>query len=1120
MLTKDITNFDLEFHSILAQGIINASQMLTTASLSKKELLSHPVIKSSLNCISSTKFEQFKFWFFSLSKGEYEELSVKAKTLKLTPDNLINKSAQNIFTPEETKSKGAIFTPSWLSSYITKKALRYWRQFNNGKGEPELAGDFSCGPGIFLYHLFNNLTEKTKIIGVDSCPEYVALARLHTISYDKRKSISIDCFDSLIDNYNLFSNVSNESSYILHDFDIVIGNPPYIRSQLLDPSYSKLLKQFYPEITNGNFDMTVLFILQTIQALKTGGVASIIVSSKFMSSKYGAFICKMLSEEVRILDIVDFGDGQVFTGKTTYTAILTFVKLPPADSFSLHQFPPGLKWDMEGSHLADARKIEIPADRLKSHPWTFTTGMHDKIFNLMQHADLPNLTDIFPKVLQGVRTGANNLFVIENSLLEEYGLEEELLLPFISGENIKAGRIIKPTHSLIWPYKYSSETKKTVLIPEELMKNKYIATWDYFQKHKNELIERNVDNTDKWYSFSRVQNLNLSRSRKILVKEMMPASQFAADIKGEFIFSSGYGLICTDSMPDLELKMWAAVLSTPTIEFQLRFLSTQLHSGWFRLLKQHLNRLKLPNFSINQRENAKELARKINNDPLNLLLWDNLDKVVAEAFNLTSDMRTKIIDYLTPIHAISCPVKKENVLDKEILSISTNIDQEETAYPELTDEQRSLYYPVELMQYNKTHRQRFDLGKLVTFTKNKKDTPIHRWYNYTQGYSDDLVKILLNEFNANSSSLVYDPFLGSGTTLLTCRSVGINSLGSDVSPLMTWLAQLKVTKWDTNKLLSMIELIENAEITDHESYGDLLFLKFLNKAFSPEILTQIVGWKNYINQLELDSVYKDFLFLGLISILEEISKIRKHGSHYRFLDNTDSVGLKKLNIKVINDFANIRPILLNKLHLMIDDVHKVNFPDPLAKSRIFNIDSRVSIPTHEKIDYVITSPPYLNRNNYLTQQKAELSILGLLKNEAQFKSIVESSLRSHVEGRFNKYPESVIPEVNDIIKKIVLTDNNNAKIPHMVAGYFDDLSATLLNLSKMMRKNGKMAFVVGNVRWGGVVIPVDHLLSLIAEKVGFTTEKTLVTRFKGNSPQQMKRHGKIPVRESIVILHY
>jgi hypothetical protein len=99
-----------------------------------------------------------------------------------------------------------------------------------------------------------------------------------------------------------------------------------------------------------------------------------------------------------------------------------------------------------------------------------------------------------------------------------------------------------------------------------------------------------------------------------------------------------------------------------------------------------------------------------------------------------------------------------------------------------------------------------------------------------------------------------------------------------------------------------------------------------------------------------------------------------------------------------------------------------------------------------------------------------------------------------------------------------LSENNNPKIPHMIAGYFEDLDATIKELYRIMKKGAKAFFVVGNTRWGGIVVPVDHLLSKIAERNGFVIEKILVTRLKGNSPQQMAKYGKIPVRESVVVM--
>jgi len=85
-----------------------------------------------------------------------------------------------------------------------------------------------------------------------------------------------------------------------------------------------------------------------------------------------------------------------------------------------------------------------------------------------------------------------------------------------------------------------------------------------------------------------------------------------------------------------------------------------------------------------------------------------------------------------------------------------------------------------------------------------------------------------------------------------------------------------------------------------------------------------------------------------------------------------------------------------------------------------------------------------------------------------------------VEGELSPIAKSSIPEVQAIVDRIHLTENNNAKIPHMVCGYFEDLQNTLSTLRQSLSPGARLAFVVGNCRWGGVVVPVDHLLTMIA----------------------------------------
>ena len=298
------------------------------------------------------------------------------------------------------------------------------------------------------------------------------------------------------------------------------------------------------------------------------------------------------------------------------------------------------------------------------------------------------------------------------------------------------------------------------------------------------------------------------------------------------------------------------------------------------------------------------------------------------------------------------------------------------------------------------------------------------------------------------------------------------------------------------------------------SEKSLIFTEYFEKAYSEKILDKLLILSSSIEQIS-DPEIRDFHTMGLLSILEDVSKIRKHGSHYRFLDNSSSVGLQKLNIQVVDENSNIKEILLAKLQSMYEDIRAVG-GKPAGSVKVLNQSSLATFIDAMSVDFIVTSPPYLNRNNYIAQQKAELDILGLIKNKLEYKELVKSTFRSHTDSNLSSGCFSSFEEVNTIIKNIELMEGNNPKIPHMICGYFDDIKASLIECHRVLKKKGRASFVVGNTRWGGVVVPIDYMFAKIAEDYGFYVDSIFVTRMKGNSPQQMKQYGKIPVRESIV----
>jgi methylase of polypeptide subunit release factors len=1083
--------------TLLSDYLSNISSLLI---LDSKEIV------HALSILPDNQLIDFITWFHNCPKEELQAIVKQIQSYLSDPVFLFNMLGTQLFDEEELNQHGAIFTPNWLAFELTQKTLQYWKQLNPEKESPKLVGDLSCGPGAFLFYLSNLLTNTSHIIGVDRNIELACLARLMLIC---RPNCLIESKDTLLDiqkQSSLFSSASNIPSF---DYDILVGNPPYIRSQTLPSMYTIQLKQLYPTFTRGNFDLVVLFLAHTLEALAHGGVGGLIVSNKFMSSRYGASICRRLAEQARILEIVNFGDGQVFSNRTTYTCTITFAKLPKSKSFFVTSFPHGLDWHGDNAHSKLAQKTELPSSRLLSHPWNLANESKNEIVKLMHEPGLPSILDIFRNICQGVRTGANQIFLINQEAAAH--IEPELLQPHVNGQNIRRGYILPSDYYLLHPYRFNMNGLIEV-IPPDILERDFPGAWAYLLCHREALTERKLNPELQWYSYSRTQNLAIQHYPKILVKEMMPRAEFAADPYGEFATSAGYALVARPEMTSQELEFWAAILSTPIMEFQLRMISTQLHSGWFRLLGHHLKKIKLPVLQGQDYNYANKLVDNLRQDTDNDIAWNQLDNLVAKSFKLTSEMQEEIRIFLHQAHTASISTSINQT--QQNVNIETNRD---TSYSELSDEQRQLYIPVELSQFNQFHRYREDLRQLVTFVPNK-TTPIHRWYDYTQGYSSLLIKKLVEELGIKKTETVYDPFVGSGTTLLTCRTIGVPAFGLEISPFMAWVASLKINPWNSQALRNVLDTVKKAQ-PKPKSPEKLLFFEYLQRAYSPAVLEQLVGWRDWICNLKCEPEHRDFLMLALVSIIEEVSYIRKHGSHYRYLnkDEDESVGLKKLNIPLISQDADIKPIFVIQIEKMINDINMLPFSSPFASCRVLVGDARQQLESIETADAVITSPPYLNRNNYIAQQKAELSLLNLLPSYEEYKHLVQSTFRSHVESNLGAEPQTTIPEVMTILEAFKLSVNNNPKIPHMIAGYFEDLKDTLNVLFNIVKPGGRLAFVVGNCRWGGVIIPVDHLIGLLAERRGFTVERILVTRLKGNSPQQMHSYGRISVRESIVI---
>lgn len=400
------------------------------------------------------------------------------------------------------------------------------------------------------------------------------------------------------------------------------------------------------------------------------------------------------------------------------------------------------------------------------------------------------------------------------------------------------------------------------------------------------------------------------------------------------------------------------------------------------------------------------------------------------------------------------------------------------------------------------------LGKLVSYVGNK-DLPILRLYRYKEAFAFSLVKELIHRFNLTEEDYLLEPFCGMGTTPFTAMQHSIPSVGVDRLPIASFLAQtLPLFQALESKVIhSTFEEIKE-KVTTAEPAEVALDVKIMQTAFPENTLLSLRRWKTVIQDLPFP--IRDIFLLLFLSILEPCSYTAKDGQFLRLkrdriIPNPTTILQQKV-YEAEQDLVALKQLWGNQKKAKIPNIQ-------LGDARDLSTIQFDKPPTA-----IITSPPYPNRYDYTRTYSLELCF-NFVKNFEELKALRFGILRSHIESKVNSTdhpPHPAVQEVIDILKEQEKTLNNR-RIPDMLTAYFVDMQQVIREWSRVLAPGGKVAIVVDNVRFAGEMIPVDLILSDMAEAVGFKVQKIIVARYKGNSSQQMGKYGRIPVRESILI---
>ena len=381
-----------------------------------------------------------------------------------------------------------------------------------------------------------------------------------------------------------------------------------------------------------------------------------------------------------------------------------------------------------------------------------------------------------------------------------------------------------------------------------------------------------------------------------------------------------------------------------------------------------------------------------------------------------------------------------------------------------------------------------------------RDSPRHRWFYFPHSYSHRLVNHILDYWDFPADGIVADNFAGSGTTLLTARERGLAAVGFDLSPLSVTVTHTKTASYDLKELERGLRDILCAASTDAAQVPERLSRAFTNAELKEifTLLIPIVGLRPKPRQ---------FFLVALLWATREFSRAVPDGGWFRWR-------------KWCDRSEEVRQAFVNAASRMVADVEILNWPHGNRTNRAHRADARDMPVAASSVDGLVSSPPYANRHDYSRVFHISLLLLGVAESEVT--KLRHRSIRSHVEarvlGRHKRKLDSYKPTASLRAVLEALPADADSRIDRLLQGYFEDIYLSLLEVRRILRPEGRAAYVLGNVRHAGVMVPVDEITVELANQAGLVAESTWVLRLRGNAAQQMGRYGREPSRESVILL--
>ena len=493
--------------------------------------------------------------------------------------------------------------------------------------------DPACGSGAFLNQALTFLIEEHKniddliaeltntplrifdtdkailennIFGVDINDESVEIAKLSLWlrTAQKGRKLSnlnnnIKCGNSLIDDPDFAGdkafNWEKEFPGIFAKggFDVVIGNPPYVRAELLG-EFQEYLKKNY-SLHNPSGDLFSYFYEKSFKLLKADTGLFGFISNTFDKTTAGISLREYLQNEITFLEYIDFTEVQIFEGATTYPVIITarnsqntnnsfqFIKIPKSSQSSVI--------DIDLHHL-----VTVEQNTLEKSNWSFKSKSAVKLISKLK--EKKTVRELYGKCYYGVKTGLNDAFIIPESYEEG-----EHLKPIFEGKELSKWTNSKSVQQLIIFKSKWTKQEYGDDISEQIALEKLSNDYPKLLSHILPLTERAKKRYDQGDFFWELRNCayyELFEKPKIVFPNLQNKNKFSFDETSSYINAPAVILPTND-------KFLTAILNSKLVWYFLTNICVVRSGGYIEVKPQYFEQIPIP--IIN---NSAELNKKTN----------------------------------------------------------------------------------------------------------------------------------------------------------------------------------------------------------------------------------------------------------------------------------------------------------------------------------------------------------------------------------------------------------------------------------------------------------------------------------------------------------------------------